>query len=241
VESCQDQAIPNEDSSSTHVEPPSSTHDEHSSQDEASNQEQVSSPQSNEQDQGEEQVLPHSNDQAQVDSSAIGEAQTEFIGYDGQPRQVRASTRQSSLVVDNVLGGLSRGVITRRQLHNFVTIHAFVSFLEPLKVVEALGDPVWIEAMNDELHSFEQNKVWSLVERPKDHKINVIGTKWIFKNKQDENGIIVCNKARLVAQVTHKSKVWTMRTPLHRLPVLKLFVFYLLMHRFMISNFIKWT
>jgi hypothetical protein len=68
VESCQDQAIPNEDSSSTHVEPPSSTHDEHSSQDEASNQEQVSNPQSNEQDQGEVQVLPHSNDQAQVDS-----------------------------------------------------------------------------------------------------------------------------------------------------------------------------
>jgi hypothetical protein len=157
VESCQDQAIPNEDSSSNHGEPFSSTHDEHSTQDEAPNQEQVSSPQSNEQDQGEDQVLPHSNNQAQVDSSAIGEAQTEFIGYDGQPRQIHASTRQSSLVVDNVLGGLSRGVITRRQLHNFVTIHAFVSFLEPLKVVEALRDHDWIEAMNDELHSFERN------------------------------------------------------------------------------------
>jgi hypothetical protein len=83
MESCQVQAIPNEDLSSTHVAPPSSTHDEHSTQDEASNQEQPSSPQSNEQDQGEEQVLPHSNDQAQVDSRAIGEAQTEFIGYDG--------------------------------------------------------------------------------------------------------------------------------------------------------------
>ena len=29
---------------------------------------------------------------------------------------------------------------------------------------------------------------------------NVTGTKWICKNKQDENGVIICNKARLVAQ-----------------------------------------
>jgi hypothetical protein len=37
-----------------------------------------------------------------------------------------------------------------------------------------------------------------LVERPKNY--NVIGTKWVFRNKQDENGIVVRNKARLVAQ-----------------------------------------
>ena len=41
--------------------------------------------------------------------------------------------------------------------------------------------------------------VWKLVEKPKECR-NVIGTKWIFKNKQDENGIVVRNKARLVAQ-----------------------------------------
>ena len=53
--------------------------------------------------------------------------------------------------------------------------------------------------MQEELNSFKSNKVWSLVKRPtKEH--NVIGTKWIFKNKQDENGIIIHNKARLVAQ-----------------------------------------
>jgi hypothetical protein len=37
-----------------------------------------------------------------------------------------------------------------------------------------------------------------LVKKPSNH--NVIGTKWVFRNKQDENGIIVRNKARLVAQ-----------------------------------------
>ena len=53
--------------------------------------------------------------------------------------------------------------------------------------------------MHKELNNFERNKVWKLVEKPKDCR-NVIGTKWIFKNKQDENGVIIRNKARLVAQ-----------------------------------------
>jgi hypothetical protein len=38
-----------------------------------------------------------------------------------------------------------------------------------------------------------------LVEKPKECR-NIIGTKWIFKNKQDEHGIVVRNKARLIAQ-----------------------------------------
>ena len=54
--------------------------------------------------------------------------------------------------------------------------------------------------MHEELHQFERNKVWSLVERPDPAKHNIIGTKWIFRNKQDEDGIVVRNKARLVAQ-----------------------------------------
>ena len=52
--------------------------------------------------------------------------------------------------------------------------------------------------MQEELIQFEKNQVWELVPRPKD--TNVIGTKWIFKNKLDEHGSIARNKARLVAQ-----------------------------------------
>jgi hypothetical protein len=52
--------------------------------------------------------------------------------------------------------------------------------------------------MHDELENFERNKFWNLVEPPRD--VNVIGTKWVFKNKQREDGEIVRNKARLVAQ-----------------------------------------
>src|SRR3954471_9565848 len=54
--------------------------------------------------------------------------------------------------------------------------------------------------MMEELHKFERNKVWSLVDRPDLTKHNIIGTKLIFHNKQDEEGILVRNKARLVAQ-----------------------------------------
>jgi hypothetical protein len=52
--------------------------------------------------------------------------------------------------------------------------------------------------MHDELHQFTRNDVWTLVPRSSDH--NIIGTKWIFKNKSDEHGMVIQNKARLVAQ-----------------------------------------
>ena len=53
-------------------------------------------------------------------------------------------------------------------------------------------------AMQEELNQFERSEVWELVSRPSNQ--SVIGTRWIFINKMDENGIIVRNKARLVAQ-----------------------------------------
>src|SRR6266511_2750524 len=53
-------------------------------------------------------------------------------------------------------------------------------------------------AMQDELNNFTWNEVWELVERPKCK--NIIGTKWVFKNKEDEHGVVVHNKARLVAK-----------------------------------------
>jgi hypothetical protein len=52
--------------------------------------------------------------------------------------------------------------------------------------------------MYEELENFERNQVWTLVEPPRD--VNIIGIKWVFKNKQGEDGEIVRNKARLVAQ-----------------------------------------
>ena len=51
--------------------------------------------------------------------------------------------------------------------------------------------------MHEKLENFERNQVWVLVEPPP--ACNPIGTKWVFKNKQGENGLVVRNKARLVA------------------------------------------
>ena len=66
--------------------------------------------------------------------------------------------------------------------------------VEPKKVGEAIEDKDWLEAMHEELNNFKRNKVWKLVEKPKECR-NVIGTKWIFKNKKDENGNVVRKKA----------------------------------------------
>jgi hypothetical protein len=74
----------------------------------------------------------------------------------------------------------------------------FVALFEPRDVVHALSTLSWVNAMHEELENFERNQVWTLVEPPRD--VNVIGTKWVFKNKQGEDGEVVRNKARLVAQ-----------------------------------------
>ncbi|GKA04271.1 putative ribonuclease H-like domain-containing protein [Tanacetum coccineum] len=69
---------------------------------------------------------------------------------------------------------------------------------EPKRVSKALSDPAWVEAMQEELLQFKLQKVWILMDLPKGHR--AIGTKWVYKNKKDERGIVIRNKARLVAQ-----------------------------------------
>jgi hypothetical protein len=50
--------------------------------------------------------------------------------------------------------------------------------------------------MEEELNQIEKNRTWELIPTPKDK--NVIGTKWVFRNKLNEEGKIVKNKERLV-------------------------------------------
>jgi len=73
-----------------------------------------------------------------------------------------------------------------------------LSVIEPTTVDEALSDDGWILAMQEELNQFQRNDVWNLV--PKPLQKNIIGTKWVFKNKLNEQGEVTRNKARLVAQ-----------------------------------------
>ncbi|KAK1696557.1 hypothetical protein QYE76_013254 [Lolium multiflorum] len=168
---------PQVEPSSTQVEPSSATQDVSSTQDEPHPEEQEESPQPTEQDHDDDQETSSTHVQAQVVPHDQVLARDEFIDHEGTIRKIKAATRASDMKVDQVLGSISKGVVH-----------------------EALVDPDWVIAMQEELECFTRNEVWSLVERPKDHRINVIGTKWVFKNKQDENGIVIRNKARLVAQ-----------------------------------------
>nr|GEU89487.1 retrovirus-related Pol polyprotein from transposon TNT 1-94 [Tanacetum cinerariifolium] len=62
----------------------------------------------------------------------------------------------------------------------------------------ALKDSSWIEAIQEELLQFKLQDVWNLVDLP--YGKRAIGSKWVFKNKLDERGIVIRNKTRLVAQ-----------------------------------------
>lgn len=68
--------------------------------------------------------------------------------------------------------------------------------VEPKKFSEASKRQEWMDAMEEELHQIEKNKTWELFPRPKDK--NIIGTKWVYQNKMNEEGNIVRHKASLV-------------------------------------------
>ncbi|XP_073022676.1 uncharacterized protein [Primulina eburnea] len=90
------------------------------------------------------------------------------------------------------------GLVCMNSTFAQVSHSCFVSSIEPKNVNEALKDEFWVNAMHEELEQFVRNDVWNLVPRPSN--VNVIGSKWIFKNKTDESSNIIRNKARLVAQ-----------------------------------------
>ena len=106
--------------------------------------------------------------------------------------------KKTNIIKEAILGDANKGVQTRRQLVSQLTYTCYISKIEPKNIKEALTDDFWISAMQDELNQFVRNDVWDLVPRPEN--ANVVGTKWIFRNKSDEKGIVIRNKARLVAQ-----------------------------------------
>nr|GEV26265.1 retrovirus-related Pol polyprotein from transposon TNT 1-94 [Tanacetum cinerariifolium] len=87
---------------------------------------------------------------------------------------------------------------TNPELLQFYLFLCFLSQEEPKKIFDVLKDLSWVEAMQEELLQFKIQNVWILVDCPKG--VRPIGTKWVFKNKKDEWGIVIRNKDRLVAQ-----------------------------------------
>ncbi|GJV90490.1 putative ribonuclease H-like domain-containing protein [Tanacetum coccineum] len=103
------------------------------------------------------------------------------------------------------------------------------------QVIHALKDPSWIEAMQEELLQFKLQEVWTLVDLP--NRKRAIGTKWVFRNKKDERGIMIRNKARLVAQGYTQEKgidYDEVFTTIVRIKAIKVFLAYASFNDFMV-------
>jgi hypothetical protein len=101
-----------------------------------------------------------------------------------------------------------------------------MSYIEPYRVEDALRDPDWVVAMQKELNNFTRNEVWHLVPRLNQ---NVVGTKWVFRNKQDEHGVVTRNKARLVAKGLDFDETYA---PVARLELIHILLAYATYHGF---------
>jgi len=138
---------------------------------------------------------------------------------------------------DNFIGQVQKGVSTRRSLNNFCEHMAFVSQVKPKTIADAIEDNNWINAIHEELNQFTQNEVWIVVPRTK--QMNVIGTKWVFKNKLDEQGVIVRNKAGLVAKGYNQEEnidFGETYAPVARLEAVRLLLAYACMNGFKLQQ-----
>ena len=140
------------------------------------------------------------SDQGNVYPEPVSKAKTEGTseGIRSEPEGPKVWKFKSAHPSDQIIGNVQSGVKTRASLQNFENHFVLLSEIEPNNIEEVLSDNNWINSMQEELNQFQRNNVWNLVPRPKGK--SVIGTKWVFKNKLDEDGKIIRNKARLVAK-----------------------------------------
>ena len=97
---------------------------------------------------------------------------------------------------------------------------AFVSQIEPKNVQEALQDDQWCIVMQEEVNQFERNKVWELI--PRDESLQVIGTRWVFRNKMDKDGRLVAKGYRQEEGINYDETY----APVARLEAIRLLLAY---------------
>ncbi|GJX18112.1 putative ribonuclease H-like domain-containing protein [Tanacetum coccineum] len=119
----------------------------------------------------------------------------QIIGEMQSSIQTRKMAKQNKEALITFINKQRR--INHKDFQNYL-FACFLSQMEPKKITQALDDESWVEAMQEELLQFKLLNIWKLVDLPLGKK--AIGTKWVFKNKTDQRGIVVRNKARLVAQ-----------------------------------------
>ncbi|GJR55107.1 retrovirus-related pol polyprotein from transposon TNT 1-94 [Tanacetum coccineum] len=143
-------------------------------------------------------------------------------------------SREKHIELVNIIGEPLAGITTRNRIRDSEAASAheclyvnFLSEIEPKKLMEALEKEGWVLAMTEELNQFERNKVWTLV--PKPYGKTIIGLKWVFRNKMDEEGVVTKNKARLVAKGYKQEEGIDYDetfAPLARLEVIRIFLAY---------------
>ena len=134
-----------------------------------------------------------------------------------------------------IIGDAGDGVKTRSVTQNKCLYRSFLSQEEPKNVEETLQDADWVLAMQEELNQFERNKVWKLVPKPKNR--SVIGTKWVFRNKMDETGIVTRNKKSLVVKgysQEERTDFDETFAPIARLEAIRIFLVYDVHANFMV-------
>ncbi|KAI3729977.1 hypothetical protein L6452_18650 [Arctium lappa] len=129
------------------------------------------------------QIISSDSEPLIISSHDIQSVQDEIIPLPHTTKWTKAHP------LHQIIGDPASSVSTRSKVDssNECLFTCFLSKLEPTKVSKALADPDWIIAMQDELNQFKALKVWRLVPKPRGKSI--IGTKWIFKNKKDSEGI----------------------------------------------------
>jgi hypothetical protein len=163
-------------SSSIQAYPP--THDEEMAQEEEDKDQDNEPPQEEGIDQGGDEVDQEKEDEQEVQDQRLP-----------HPRVHQAIQRDYP--INTRLGDIQKGVTTRSRVAHFCERYSFVSSIEPYRIEDELRDLDWVVAMQEELNNFTRNEVCHLVPR---HNQNVVGTKWVFRNKQDEHGVVTRNK-----------------------------------------------
>ncbi|GJT84874.1 putative ribonuclease H-like domain-containing protein [Tanacetum coccineum] len=118
------------------------------------------------------------------------------IGLSSQPSYLHLITFYRMLAVLKNVNAVGKHINTANPDVNTGSLK--LNAIEPTSIAKALSDSSWVEAMQEELLQFKLQQVWILVDLPNGKK--AIRTKWVFRNKKDERGIMIRNKARLVAQ-----------------------------------------
>nr|GEW67397.1 retrovirus-related Pol polyprotein from transposon TNT 1-94 [Tanacetum cinerariifolium] len=119
------------------------------------------------------------------------------ISYPDDPLMPHLKDIYTSLSKGILLIHLMMMKVCKETIIRIFSIACFLSQIEPKKISQALEDKRWVDAMQEELFQFQIQKVWILIDFPFGKK--AIRTKWVNRNKKDERGVVVRNKARLVS------------------------------------------